>query len=270
MDEFTSGHIRKLTDEEIIEILEKHDLWTKNEVNGRQANFSYCDLTGRNFAFAGLSGVDFSYAILHRTNFSDASLYEANFTEARLCFSNMSNTDCSGAKFNRADLTGANCTKSRFSFAHLQSANLTRATLIGTSFIGANLTHATLTEAVYESTNFHEANLSGVKIDEPICRLDLGQYAVTVRGESTRIGCKIRENDFWLAAKHTDEAIKRMSPNASEFWKEHGSLIKASIRHVMRQEKARRKKCAKELVEDAVTQAINKDVIWKEKQHKNS
>ena len=124
------------------------------------------------------------------------------------------------ANGDRANLSGAD-----LSVANLIGANLSGANLIGANLIGADLSVADLSVA-----NLSGANLRGAK-DGAICRMDFGGWSIYVRSKATSIGCKKRENTFWLSA--TDDEISDLDSNALAWWKVYGSSIKESIRVIM-------------------------------------
>ena len=101
--------MKKYTELELEDILEKHFLWLKGDPNGERADLSWADLYG-----ADLSG---------------AYLSEANLKGADLSMANLR-----GADFYGADLSGAYLRK-----ADLSMANLSEANLYGTNFCGADL-----------------------------------------------------------------------------------------------------------------------------------
>ena len=81
------------------EVLEKHEMWLKDEEGGECANLSgadlkhanlenadlsHADLKNVNFSDADLSNVDLSYANLYNVNLSDTNLYNADLRHANL------------------------------------------------------------------------------------------------------------------------------------------------------------------------------------------
>jgi hypothetical protein len=67
---------------EILEILEKHQLWLDNVEGGVKADLSYADLS-----CADLIGTDLSYANLRGANLRNANLSYANLRNANLDYS---------------------------------------------------------------------------------------------------------------------------------------------------------------------------------------
>ena len=100
--------MKKYTELELKDILEKHFLWLKGDPNGERADLSWADLYG-----ADLSGANLSMANLRGADLSMANLRGADFYGADLC----------GAYLRKADLS---------------MANLSEANLYGTNFCGAD------------------------------------------------------------------------------------------------------------------------------------
>ena len=105
-----------------------------------------------------------------------------------------------------------------------------------------NLRDAIL-EAVSKRANLSGANLSGANLygaNLPegfrVGRLDFGGWSVLVTEKITTIGCQSCANKVWL--KHTPKSVSFMHPDASKWWKQHGSTVKALIRDVSRKGKS--------------------------------
>ena len=85
--------MKRFTNEELAEILRKHNLWLDNNPDGIRANLSganlrwanlrWANLSGANLSEANLSGADLSEANLRWANLSRADLSEANLSEAK-------------------------------------------------------------------------------------------------------------------------------------------------------------------------------------------
>ena len=97
----------------------------------------------------------------------------------------------------------------------LEAAVKARANLSGANLSGANLSGA---------------NLSGANLDIKIGRLDFGGWSVLVTPTETQIGCQKHPNKDWL--KHTQKSVASMHADASNWWKQHGAVVKALIRDV--------------------------------------
>ena len=76
--------LRKITQEELKEILRKHELWVVNDPNGEKADLSYADLRDANLFRANLICADLRGANLEGVNLNYADLRCANLTNVNL------------------------------------------------------------------------------------------------------------------------------------------------------------------------------------------
>ena len=66
--------MRKVSQEELAEILEKHKKWLDDDPDGERANLSRANLSGANLSRANLSWANLSDANLSRANLSGAEI----------------------------------------------------------------------------------------------------------------------------------------------------------------------------------------------------
>mgnify|MGYP002672113775 CR=1 FL=1 len=112
--------LRKITREELNEVLEKHKLWLDTDgKEGEQADLSYTDLRGFNLTRANLSDSDLEGADLRFANLKSTNLHSANFAG-----SDLSNADLTNAILRHSDLTGTNMFGANLEYAYLQGAKL--------------------------------------------------------------------------------------------------------------------------------------------------
>ena len=121
--------MKKYTELELKDILEKHSLWLAEDPNGVRAN-----LYGANLSEASLRGADLRWANLRKADLRKANLRGANLYGADLYGADLREADLYGATLYRADLTEAN----------LSEANLSGAKLYGAKLYGSDLSGATL------------------------------------------------------------------------------------------------------------------------------
>ena len=170
---------KQLTEEELKQILERHELWLKS--NGKQgeranlegANLDRANLKGVNLEKANLERVSLKWADLENANLEGAnlkgaSLEWANFQWANLAGANLEGAISTMAKFMMANLAMANLAMADFTIASLTGANLVGANLTNTRFLNANLARvklmtANLTGADFTGADLEGANLHGVK-----------------------------------------------------------------------------------------------------------
>ena len=80
--------LRRIDNNELQEILEKHKLWLQDRIKGKRA-----DLSGADFSEANLKGANLRNADLRNADFSGV-----NFRNADLSYANLRSADLSGAK----------------------------------------------------------------------------------------------------------------------------------------------------------------------------
>ena len=103
--------MKKYTELELKDILEKHSLWLREDRNGERANLRGADLREADLSRAKLYGVDLYGAHLYLANLfganlSGANLREANLREAYLYLANLSGANLSGANLSGVNLIG--------------------------------------------------------------------------------------------------------------------------------------------------------------------
>jgi len=211
---------------ELDAIIAKHWKWLCSEDGGERADLSYADLSYANLSSANLRSANLRYANLSYADLSSADLSYANLSSANLRYANLSSADLSYANLSSANLRSANLRSANLRYADLSSANLR----------SANLRYADLSSANLRYANLSYANLSFAK-DGSICRMDFGGWSICIRATYTSIGCQTHENEKWLAWGYRANAIIKMEPRASAWWRMHGDAIKAAIVVVMKKAK---------------------------------
>lgn len=111
--------MRIISEQELKDILDKHNKWLNNCEGGERANLRSADLS-----LANLNSIDLSFANLSLANLHYANLRSANLHSANLSSANLRSTDLSFANLSSAYLSSAD-----LSFANLYSANLNSADL---------------------------------------------------------------------------------------------------------------------------------------------
>ena len=139
--------MKKITREELNEVLEKHRKWLSGD-GGEQADLSNADLSG-----ADLYAVDLNVADLSGADLSGANLSFADLINTNLYNANLYNADLSDANLSNVDLTDAD----------LRGVNLSDANLLDADLTGANLSHAYLTNC---NTEYLKGkNIISVQVD---------------------------------------------------------------------------------------------------------
>ena len=176
--------MKKYTELELKDILEKHFLWLREDPNGERANLAWTDLYG---------------ADLRRANLCRADLTGANLSKADLSGANLGKADFSGANLGKADLSGANLSGSNLSGADLREADLRWADLSESILCRANLSMANLSEANLYGTNFCGADFyesKGVN------------YPMTCPEKGSFIGFKRVRNYLIVELEITEDALR--------------------------------------------------------------
>ena len=155
--------MKKISQEELNEILKKHKMWLKDKESGKRAdlrgvNLSYADLSYVYLKDANLSYADLSGANLWNANLSGTNLYNTDLSGA-----NLWNTDLSGTNLEDADLSGANLMSANLWNANLRYSDLRRVDLRNTNLEDANLMSADLRSADLRYANLRNADLRYVK-----------------------------------------------------------------------------------------------------------
>ena len=101
------AELRKITKEELREVLRKHKLWLDKKEGGERADLSWSDLSWSDLSGANLSGANLRGADLSEANLGRADLRRADLSVSDLSWSNLSWSDLSGANLRGADLSGA-------------------------------------------------------------------------------------------------------------------------------------------------------------------
>ena len=89
--------LRKITKEELKEVLRKHKLWLDKKEGGEKADLREADLSGADLSKADLSEADLSKADLREADLSEADLRWADLRWADLCWADLSEADLSEA-----------------------------------------------------------------------------------------------------------------------------------------------------------------------------
>lgn len=151
--------LRKITTEELNEILEKHKIYLNKSCEdwkNYRADLSYVDLKGVN-----LENVNLAYANLNDANLEKANLKNANFNYASFIHANLNGTDLKDA-----NLKNANLNYTSFIRANLACVDFEKAKLNSANFEHANLIKANLNKTSLRNTNFNHSNLNGANLSE--------------------------------------------------------------------------------------------------------
>lgn len=154
--------VRKISSEELSEILEKHEQWLQDEGKGERANLSAANLSGLN-----LVGVNLQCANLHQADLRNTSLQDANLKGVNLSFADLSGANLTGvtlraSSMQSVDLSYANLSHADLYSAFLDTACLVNAKLYATDLGSTNLRGVDMSGADLENTIFQGAFLGGM------------------------------------------------------------------------------------------------------------
>ena len=173
--------IIRLSQQELDDIIAKHELFCAGKSNGVHAKLSHHDLSGLNLSGHDLSRVDFSGSFLVDTNFAQSKLdfciffacdlRKANFRDASMLRVDLRGATMRGATMTGADMTGADMREGEFavydaekglSFYH-EKEGWSKGPG-GVDMRGANLDSVKMAGAIAINSNFSDANLTKAKL----------------------------------------------------------------------------------------------------------
>ena len=140
--------LRQITENELLEILKKHEMWMKEEPGGERADLSNTDLKG-----IDLAGAFLPWAILDGANLENAILSGIRLMHAELVGVNFTNAIMSEVNLSSANLTNANLTNVDFTYANLSSAILDNTKLKNTKLVQVCFDNAAIENLSLESEN---------------------------------------------------------------------------------------------------------------------
>lgn len=143
---------RKMTKEELDEILINHQHWLYRDTDGWETmkatlcgiDLSNADLSGADLSNAYFSGVDLTRANLRCANLSSAYLSDVELSHANLSGANLSNAYFSNVRMSHANLHNANLSGTTLPHVKLRNAILSNADLSGADLLNADISCADL------------------------------------------------------------------------------------------------------------------------------
>ena len=117
--------MRIFTKEELKDILEKHLLWLKGDVNGIKADLSGANLRGSNLRGSNLRDSD-----LRDSDLRDSDLRDSDLSDSDLRGSYLRGSDLRGSDLSGANLSGANLSDSDLRDSDLRDSDLSDELLI--------------------------------------------------------------------------------------------------------------------------------------------
>ncbi len=152
------------------EILEQHQLWLKNEEEGKGAVFMNIDFTGFDF-----SGFNLSKAIFKNCNFTKAifkgeEMIGTKFIRSNFLKASFEVVSISGVKFKESGFAKAKFSNTGFNASLFQECSLDSAVFYKAVFDGTHLIKTS-----FQKTNFGEGKFTECKITE--CNFTLNDFS---------------------------------------------------------------------------------------------
>lgn len=151
-----NGELKTLTADDLAIIHAKHTLWVYG-VDGEQADFSHCRISGLSLGSMQFNSAIFRNAVLEDLDFGSAGVCGADFTGALLVHCRMDGIAAEECDFR--DAVFENCTLAQ---AHLAHSNLTGATMKDCILCSADLRNCCVENLSLEDTELEDAYTQGV------------------------------------------------------------------------------------------------------------
>ena len=165
-----------MTQEELNKIIEQHQHWIHEDVDGwegmradlRDKNLSELRLDGASLVGASLDGASLVGASLDGASLDSASLDDASLDGASLVGASLVGASLDGARLDSARLVGARLDGASLDGARLDSARLDGASLVGASLVGAEKIRLRLGQILTEPMTGYKKTKEGVVITAEI------------------------------------------------------------------------------------------------------
>jgi hypothetical protein len=199
--------MRKITEEKLQEIIEKHGKWMNGDRGGERADLRHVDFSNTNLSYTDLSYTDFSYT-------------------------NLSHTDLRGTDLSYTNLSGANLENTYLGYTNLSYTNLSHANLSTTDLSYTNLSYTNLSHANLSNAKMDRVNLSGARLcncignGREIKSLRMHEYTIVYTMDQLAIGYQ----QFPITDWFTRESISIILDQEDlDFWNENKDFIKILI-----------------------------------------
>jgi len=211
---------------ELDEIIKLHEKWVVGNCNGKRADLSNVDLSGKD-----LSNANLRYANLNGTDLSDANLSYVYLKGANLSNANLSDADLSDANLINANLRSVNLSGANFRGADLSDADLENSILYGVNLSDATLNWVNWHEA--KGIDVYVAGLQSSRHNAQLTYIPSLDVATTGCWQNTWEATKKRVKDVY---KESDPKIYRKYLLAfryieGQIVEDKGEVIKDDIDH---------------------------------------
>lgn len=216
--------MRKVSQDELNEIIRLHGVWLREKIAGAQADLSDCDLTGANMRGVDLSRARFNRSIMRHADLSDSNLTQATMINVDLTDSYMSCCNLTEARMTRAKLKNATMRHCTMIDTILRAVDLADADLHGSTLVGVDFSHSNLRDVWLESATMLNCELrevigNGVEIKT----FQTESYMVNFTKHDIQIGCKRFTVEEWT--NFTDHEISQLDTGALDWWKQWKDVV---------------------------------------------
>ena len=116
--------MRTISEQELKNILDKHDKWLRNEAGAERANLSYTNLRSADLRYADLSSADLRYANLRYADLRNTDLRYADLRNTDLRSADLRYTDLRYADLRNTDLRNADLRNTDLRYADLRETGI--------------------------------------------------------------------------------------------------------------------------------------------------
>lgn len=200
---------KKVTEQEIKEILSSHKKWLEDNTKGKRAEFVFMDLSNIKLCGACLNKANFALSKLENVDFRGAELEATNFAETELISVNFDDT-----KLKRSIFRESKIRKSSFHSTELKDSDFRGAQLSNVSFYDSSLRRVNFEAAELVSTSLNNADITGVnfynaKLDNISHNSSTAFFALQCPEEGSFIA-------FYKAGETKDYIIKMLVPEDAQ------------------------------------------------------
>ncbi len=185
---------KKISEEELKEVISKHALWLKDHNTGKRA-----ELNGYHIENVDISGVDLSQADLSGSSFTKSKLIGTNLSEARLIGTVFMNVDMTDAVLDDVDLRNGDISHSTLIRMKAKRANFINCLMWDNDFTGSVLCASCFIGTKLCDGKFIGADLSGC--DLRCADIDYAHFDNAVLEEAD---LKWTDNSYWATFKNAD------------------------------------------------------------------
>ncbi len=147
--------LRKITQEELDEMLRQHQLWLDSEhKEGERLNLIGANLENLDFRKCVLSNVSIIQSSFKKANFTSVKSYNSKFTEGVFEEANLHSFKSDSSNFSNANFKNANLKYTDFDLCDLTWADFTGASLTQASFMFSLLSRVNFTDAEFRCRGF--------------------------------------------------------------------------------------------------------------------